>query len=181
MNHEQRLKIGEIWIGLSAMYGKEINKISLKLMLDAIDDLDFVKVEESLNQWAKTSKAGRHPFPAEIRERIYPTMSLDGQANEIASRIRQAISKHGWCNLRAAKDEIGEIGWEIVTRLGGWLYVCENYGVDLNPLTFHAQSRDLAKSLIEANKNSIGEHMAINDGNSNIIKTLEFKIKEIPK
>lgn len=150
-----RFEIGKIWLGLAEMYGKEISTNALTIMLNAIEDLDTEKVIIALNNWARTSKQTRYPLPSEIREIVNPILSTDALAKESSARIQQAISKFGYMQPNLAKEFIGEIGWNVVERFGGWVYICENHGVDLNPLTFLAQARDLAKAQIELGQNKL--------------------------
>lgn len=150
MNQQERQIVGENWLGLAQMYGKDLQPMTLKIMLDAVDDLEASSVVNALHEWTRTSKSSRHPLPAEIRTIVKPELSPDAVANEAASRIRAAIAKHGWANPTEAREYIGDLGWKIVERCGGWLYICENHGVELNPLTFHAQARDQAKAIIES-------------------------------
>lgn len=148
----ERSTVGEHWLGLSQMYGREIPRMALKIMLDSVADLPASEIIKALENWAKTSKLNRHPLPGEVRELLSGELSVDAKANEAANRIRQAIGDYGWCNPGEARDFIGELGWSVVIRCGGWAYVCENHGSELNPLTFHAQARDSAKSILESAK-----------------------------
>jgi hypothetical protein len=52
------------------------------------------------------------------------------------------VPKVGYCNAGQAEKYIGPDGWRIVQRQGGWTYICENLGRNLNPGTFQAQLRD---------------------------------------
>ncbi|WP_289460478.1 hypothetical protein, partial [Klebsiella pneumoniae] len=70
------------------------------------------------------------------------------KAQEVSGRIREAISKFGYANQQDAREYIGSLGWKVVERFGGWIYLCENHGLDLNPLTFFAQARDSVISII---------------------------------
>lgn len=146
MNREERVRVGETWLGLAQMYGREIPRAALTLMLNAVDDLDADAILVAFETWAKTSKQNRHPLPADLREIVSPVVDDDTLARDAASRIVQAISKFGWCNSQAAKEFIGELGWHVVGRNGGWSYICENFGLGLDPGVFQAQARELAKS-----------------------------------
>jgi hypothetical protein len=149
MNSQERVKVGEFWIGLAQMYGKDIPQIALKIMLDAVSDISGNEIMIALEEWSKNSKQNRHPLPGELREILRKELSIDAKANESANKIRQAITKFGWPEPDKAKEFMGDLAWAIVIRFGGWQYICQNHGVDLNPLTFHAQARDSAKSILE--------------------------------
>ena len=144
-----RARIGETWLAIAEMNGRVISQNALRLMLDAVSDLKSDAVLNALNVWVKTTKQNRHPTPAEIRELVSPQVNDDALAREAAIRIQQAIAKYGYMGGEDAEAFIGEIGWQVVRRFGGWRYICENHGIELNPLTFHAQARDIAKTQIE--------------------------------
>ena len=149
MNLEQRKTVGVTLSYLCEYYNKTLSKPALSMMVEDLSDLPFEEVMKAIQSVRRDPKITQFPLPAKIREIINPTQSLDGIANETASRIRAAITKFGWPNPEDAKSYIGDLGWKIVERAGGWMYVCENHGLDLNPLTFHAQARDQAKALVE--------------------------------
>ncbi len=144
MTTQERAVVGENWYGLAQMYGRDIPRTALKLMLDSVDDLSASAIVGALNHWAKASKQNRPPLPAEIRELVRPEeyISVEAQAREIAARICGAIPKYGWCNSNEARAFIGEIGWLAIERQGGWRYLCENMGIAIQPGTFQAQIRD---------------------------------------
>lgn len=181
LSSEEKKEITRIYDLTCKAFDKSLDRDVLKLQIEDLSDLDFNAIVQALHEYRKNPKNSFWPKANKIREIINPQFSPEAQANVIASKIREAISRHGWSNKNAAMELIGPIGWEIVERSGGWNYVCENHGLDLNPLTFHAQARDLAKSLIENNKTNTSSHLSLESGKSDVLKTLEFKIKEIPK
>jgi len=70
----------------------------------------------------------------------------DAEAKEVISRIVYAIAKIGYVNPDRARVYVGELGWKIVERRGGWEAIC---GIEEKDLTsFTAQCRDLAKSIL---------------------------------
>jgi hypothetical protein len=146
MNQQEKIKVGEMWIGLAQMYGKDIPAVVMKLMLDAISDLDAMRVLQCMNHWAMNSKIGRHPLPAEIREFVFPKLDPKDAGREVALRIREAVTKYGWNNATPAREHIGESGWGVIERMGGWLHICENLGAEIQETTFMAQCRDAVES-----------------------------------
>lgn len=149
MNQRERVMIGELWISLSQVYGKDISKSAIGLMLSAVEDLPFAAVESVMRDWVRTTKLGRHPNPAEIREKISPPVDQRSQAIEAATRVIASVSKFGWNNGREARAYIGELGWRAVERIGGWPYLCSNLGVGLSITTVQAQVRDLCESTLK--------------------------------
>lgn len=148
MNGTERVAIGELWLGLAAMYGREIPRAALSLMLNAIADLDAARVELAMNEWVKSSKNRMHPLPGDIRAMVEPVVDIDSAAREIAGRITGAITKFGWCNARDAEISIGEAGWRVVQLWGGWMSLCQNHGLKIDPNAFYAQAREQAKSCL---------------------------------
>lgn len=143
MTQQERIKIGELWIGLANMYGKEITKKALSIMLSSVSDLDPDVVIVALEEWPMKSKLGRHPFPVEIREAVAPKAETKDLAITTAARIKDAIGRFGWCNEEQAKSFIGNDSWIFVERWGGWSYLCQNLGVTIPETTFLAQCRDI--------------------------------------
>lgn len=143
------IKLTEIAVG----YGKEFPKEQAKIYINALVNYLPNTLENyllALNRYISDQKNKFFPTPFQLRNYLENKPSIDTLANETASRIRSAITKFGWPNPEGAKEYIGDLGWKIVERNGGWLSLCENHGLVLNPQTFHAQSRDLAKSMIES-------------------------------
>ncbi|MBL0233214.1 MAG: hypothetical protein IPQ08_06075 [Chitinophagaceae bacterium] len=90
MTEKERIKVGEYWLGLAMMYGKELPKTSLKIMLDSINDLNADDILIALDEWVRISKVGRHPYPPEIRLAVKKELSPESKALEVATRIRSA-------------------------------------------------------------------------------------------
>lgn len=148
MNRDERMAVGKMWLALAEMHGREISQPALSLMLDAVSDLDGNKILVAMKEWAKNSKHSRHPLPGDLRQSLDPAGDPDANAREAASRIIAAVSKYGYNNPKLAEKFIGELGWHVVSRFGGWMYVCENLGTTLDITSFQAQARDVAKATI---------------------------------
>jgi hypothetical protein len=155
MTQQERIRIGELWMGLAQMYGKEIPRPALSIMLNAVADLDAVKIEKALNDWAMTSKLSRHPLPADIREIIQPTMDPSHEAQECVSLIFESIRQFGWADPLGAKEHMGELAWGIVVSHGGWTNLCQNLGTEISESTFRAQARDLAIARITSGRRGL--------------------------
>lgn len=68
-------------------------------------------------------------------------------ANEVASKLCSALSKYGPDSWERARDYIGELGWLVASKLGGWSYLCQTL-TNSEMQIFRAQARDLAKTQI---------------------------------
>ncbi len=150
MIQKDRDAIAIKWGVVSAVFGVDLSKAALTMLVNAVSDLNPDAVLRALDEWVKTAKQRRAPMPAEIRELCTPQISPDAQAREAAARIPDAIKRHGYNWPDRAREYIGELGWSVVQRFGGWEHVCQYHGTpEMNAQTFYAQARDLARSHIE--------------------------------
>jgi hypothetical protein len=152
MNQEMRTAIANAIRVTGKYYGKDIDLEVLTMMVDDLVDLPVTDVLKAYGDYRRDPKMKFFPMPSAIREMIQPTVSDDARAKEIASRVREAVSKFGWSNPVEAEVYVGSIGWTLVQRFGGWLHICENLGLNIPETTFLAQVRDLAKSQLELGK-----------------------------
>jgi hypothetical protein len=149
MKNEQKARIAQIWAMLAAYYRTKLDDAVLMMYAEDVSDLDFESVQSALSGYRKNPKNKFMPMPAQIREMIQPlSVDPDSASREIAARITAAIPKFGWCNGQEAREYIGEVGWSVVQRQGGWAYVCEHHGMNIDPTSFQAQVRELAKSTL---------------------------------
>jgi len=98
------------------------------------------------------------PSVAALRQYVLPEQSDDQLAVDVASRVFQAVSDIGYSNQTAARAFIGDLGWLAVNKYGGWIYICENLGKEIQITSFQAQIREISKSIIYKAK------MGIEDG-----------------
>lgn len=156
LNQNERNSLAQQLLNLSIFYGKfDLTKEQISTYISVLENhfkKDFNVLSGALENYSKDSKNKFFPAPANLTQYLNPESSPDSLSNEIASKIRQAISEIGYVSPSRAKLFVGDIGWQVVQRSGGWQYLCENHGASLSPLTFYAQSRDTAKSIIENNK-----------------------------
>lgn len=115
------------------LYDRELSKYGYEKLCHVAED--FI-----------TKRKTRDPFPsiADFKSVFEPPVNAEDEAIEASSRIIQAISKFGWCNANDAREFIGELGWRVVERFGGWMRVCETVTPD-NVTTLHAQFRNISR------------------------------------
>lgn len=159
----------------ASYYGRTLSPQVLAMYVEDLEDLPPADVIATYKAWRRNPKNTQFPLPAQIRGIIQPEVDPDSAAREIASRIVGAISKCGWSQPKAAQEYMGDIGWEIVRRNGGWEHVCQHHGVSIDPGTFHAQSRDIAKSMLIHDPHSMAK--AISGGVDQ--KALGAGVKEL--
>lgn len=139
-------ELKEIIILTASYYNRTLSEPVLNMYAEDLEDLDPRAVVQAYKAWRQNPKNTQFPLPAQIRGLINPEIDEDVIAKTAASRIIEAVARFGWCNSQDARAHIGELGWSVVSRFGGWSYVCENMGRELNITTFQAQARDLAKA-----------------------------------
>jgi hypothetical protein len=151
MTPDERKEIARVIAATAVYYGRQMSQDVLSMMLDDLEDLKAFEVKRAYGEYRRNPKNRQMPLPAQIREMLEPQIDPDSAAREIAARITAAIPKFGWCNGADARVYMGEVGWSVIERQGGWSYVCQHHGLDLDPSSFQAQVRELAKSTLVHN------------------------------
>lgn len=177
MNQRERTHLAEQWAGLAQMYGRELNKTSLKIMIDAVEDLELKDVICAFTEWVKTSKQSRYPLPADIRQIVQPETDDKSLAIVLARKLDKAISTHGynweegyfgangnyWEGAMRAQfpsfkeavlSELGPIGWATIRLKGGWKQTCQSAN-EMEEGMFIAQTRDLVQSNMELERQGV--------------------------
>lgn len=153
MNQDERDIFGKTLTAVAFLYGHEFPKERASMFITALCDFIPATLDEylkALRRYTEDSKNRNFPNPSQLRPYLRPELSIEAKANEAAYRIRSAITKFGWAQPIEAKEYMGDLGWTIVERSGGWQHLCQNHGVDIDPLIFHAQARESAKAIIES-------------------------------
>lgn len=178
MNQHDRDALGRVLTEIAFGFDYDLPKHKASIFIDLLIKYHPAELQEYLNAielYVSDRKNTKFPSVFLLKTYLDKTLSSDAAGNEIASRIRHAISSIGWISPDKAREYIGEVGWMVVIRAGGWQYICENHGTELNPMTFFAQSRESAKSILEQDKKGIlNQPIQIESSGSNIIK-LAFK------
>ena len=150
MTNEQKQKLAMTLGVMGEYYSRQFSAPALRMMIDDLSDLSFDAVETSINQWRRDPKCKGFPMPSDIRARILPnTESPEDVGRIIAAKILERTRLDGYTNADRAKERIGELGWLVVQRMGGWQKLCEDIGPH-NENTFHSRLRDLAVSLYKS-------------------------------
>ena len=141
-------RIVALWAALGEYYRQPISDLVLKMYEQDVSDLPPEQVERALTEYRRSPKNRFPPLPANVRELVEPAINDDQLAVETAARIVTAISKFGWNNPVPAKAFMGEVGWAVVEKQGGWENVCANTKASEIGI-FQAQVRELAKVQIK--------------------------------
>lgn len=155
LTQAERDSLAKEIFSMAALYGHSVTLENVRQFIDILQKFSpgtYQEYMKAFTRFATDKKNQRFPIPAQIIALMGDQLSVETQAVECASRIRAAVGKFGWAQPTEAKNYIGDLGWLVVGRSGGWTYLCENLGASLSVLTYQAQARELAKSLLEQNK-----------------------------
>lgn len=177
MTPEQRSAIAKEIQLCGFIYNREIKREVLTMLIDTLVDLPFEEVLQAFQIYRNDPANKFFPNPAQIRAIILPEPSRDVVANEIAARIREAITRFGHMGGGEAKDFLGEGGWRIVLRFGGWVYLCENLGLGIDVGTFYSQVRELAKAHVELDRAGVLDQPI--ELNNNSAKQINSMVKQL--
>lgn len=134
----------------------QTNQTMLRVYDQAVRPYGYVKALFALEKIMMENKTWQMPTPRQIIDAIEQKPSKNSEAIEVVGRIFQAIERVGYANSERAREYIGELGWQVVKRFGGWSYITSQMGVELDPSTSRAQMREAALSIME-----ISEHRSI--------------------
>lgn len=151
MKMEERAILGRLIVTMGVYYNRPLNRDVVSLMVNDLADLPLNEVMNGYDEYRRNPKNNHFPLPGAIRAIVEPKTDEDAQAKEAAARIVHAITKYGYVNRNAARGYIGELGWSVVEKQGGWQHLCENAQTDQMGM-FQAQARELAKVQIQMAK-----------------------------
>lgn len=140
-------ELKKLLIGLAETFGTTLSEQRMAIYVEILKNQPLMEVQRAINEILTDSRYKFFPLPAVILEHIAPPLNTDHDAIESANRIVQAIANFGYYQAEGAKRFIGELGWLVVEREGGWEGLCESLTTDQIP-TRKAQWRELAKALI---------------------------------
>lgn len=150
MTTQQKIRL--MILNAMELYGRNPSENMVLIFETAFSELDPDKTLRTIERWLMNEKVMFSP--ADIKQIVNPEPSTEDLALHTAMRIKEAITKFGWPNGNEARAYVGESGWRVVLRFGGWDYVCKNLGIELPEGVFIAQCRDVLKT--EINFGDIG-------------------------
>lgn len=148
MSPQERQSLKVLWVKLSAYYQFPLRDEVLEMYVEDLEGLPAELIGAAMQEYRRNPKNTRVPLPAQIRALCEPQVDDDSLAREAASRIVSAVRTIGYPSPGSAREYIGELGWKVVERNGGWMSLCQNLMEDQIG-TFQAQARDLAKAQIQ--------------------------------
>jgi len=142
---------------LAKLSSFEMDEAILELYWRYMSELPPTLILEALEE-AILDTGSKSMFPSAKRLRSYvdPVVSIDDRGDQIARLISSCITKHGynWPQKdrswpSEAITELGKEGWEVVSRVGGWIKVHQESCV-MDQGHFHAQIKKTAISTLRA-------------------------------
>jgi hypothetical protein len=139
-------------VSLAVISGRELSGPAVTAYYEALSDLPQFEVLNLLKNWLKTSR--HFPHPADIREKLKPEITDDDDAQDVANSVIAAVSRCGYTNPDRAKEHVGTLGWEVITRMGGWKHICETMTQE-NEGFMRAQIRDYTTTISKRAKRGV--------------------------
>ena len=183
MNAQQKLDIKKRIVNAATYYTKPMNSEVVEMYMNVLSGFEFGELCDAINKYAMK---GKFMFTvADLIAIMRPEPDDEAVAREVASKITKAITKFGWSNSHDAREFVGELGWKVVERKGGWNYICQNHGHILDSTTFEAQARELVKTEIKSTNNpyykemleGISSGMSLNEAIQKSESTIEERKK----
>jgi len=128
---------------LAAIYGKSLSPAAIAMYASDLLEVGADKALPALEVCRRKMRS--FPTIADVLAEI-PGAVVDelDVARDIGNRIWDAIGRFGWTNQARAQEFLGEMGWSVVERMGGWQNLCTMDSEERG--TFVAQARDFAMS-----------------------------------
>jgi hypothetical protein len=151
---EKLIALKKLIVGLAAYYGHPLDEFVVGMYAEDLVDLPIGDIARAVREIRLDPANTRFPLPAVIRAKASASTNDTDIARDVAARIYKAIGRHGHNWSEKDKNwpsepiaELGEAGWEVVKRLGGWYRMCEFSG-EVSAGIFLAQVRDLTESTL---------------------------------
>lgn len=140
----------KIFIGkLAEAFGTQLTPGRVATYCEALAELQGRDLDALYRAILRTSSR----FPS-VKEVFDAAETNETGGTLIANKIHEAVGRFGWNNAQEAAQWLGPQCWNIVQRLGGWPYLCENMNAR-NVHMFVAQTRDLVKEVDYTEKTDI--------------------------
>lgn len=143
-------EIKALLVMLAEYYQKTLTDNQVRMYAEDLSEFPFEEVSRAMDSYRKNPNNKFFPIPAQLVEIMRPGVDDQSEAVEVSGRIWEAIGKFGRDAPARAKSFVGEVGWHVVQRMGGWAAVCEVIAEDGG--IFRAQMREIAKSAMIRSK-----------------------------
>ena len=150
---ELKEKLGEIIFALGEYYNKPLTADQIDMYSEDLLVLSPEELTFAVKKYRTIESNTFFPLPAALIALVRPKENTDLDiAREVSARIIESVSRFGSYRIKDAKKYIGELGWKVVERQGGWNTVCSELNED-NKATRQAQMRDLTLSIMKMSLN----------------------------
>lgn len=165
MNHTEKEFITMLE-ALADMTGMKATPFIMGFYADNLRAFRWERVNKALLGFMEDAR--KFPTVAEVKEKlgILPVkpVTAEDNAREAVSRIWEAMRTCGWNRPKEAQAFIGELGWKVVERYGGWSAVTDLEEDQRMGIT--AQMRDLAISLQKFSSHGINTGPTLPESNA---------------
>lgn len=144
LTQQQEFKLAIV--GLAEYYGTGMTENRLKMFYEDLSVLNFDELKKAIMLYRQNPEFKFMPLPAQLIAIIRPHVDPIDDARDVANLILDAVSRFGWTNPESARNHIGQLGWEVVNRMGTWQHLCETLSND-NEGMYRAQIRDYAQTV----------------------------------
>jgi hypothetical protein len=146
---EHLKKLNKLVLENLVFYDAPVNEQKVKMFAAELADLPIERLAQAFAAFRQEKGRRQMPMPADLRARVQPTsVSDESIAIEAVSRVVTAISKFGPYRQADAKEYVGELGWAVVHRQGGWQEVCQVEIVGV----FQSQALKVARAVLEQSR-----------------------------
>ena len=139
------MQIKKLLIGLAEYFEKALTPGQLSMYSEDLEEFTLEEIGLAIQAVRRNPAQKFFPLPASLREEIVG--NARDEALEASNRILEGMTRFGYTNPERAKQFIGELGWRVVEREGGWQYLCQRVQGDDLPI-LKAQWRELAAATI---------------------------------
>lgn len=181
LNQNERNILSKKLLEIAILYGKEITPEFISMFISSMDNyfkMTLEKYFDALEKYTSDSKNKFFPTPILLREYLDPKLDESDNAKLLSLKINESVSRFGHSNYELAMNYIGPIGKRIVERFGGWNYLCENLGSNIQVGTFIAQSREVIVSMQKEKICFENEQIEYNNDSMKLAKSI---IKDLVK
>jgi len=148
-----REALGEIVFALGEYYDKKLTATQIEMYVEDLMVLTPDELVFAIKKYRTIPENHFFPLPAKLIALVTPKENSELDiGREVSGRIIQAVSKFGHNNSMEACKFIGDLGWKVVHRNGGWAAICSELNEN-NKGIMQAQMRDLAISIMRMSTN----------------------------
>lgn len=119
-----RVEYAKALIALAEYYNRPLTELQIAMYVEDLLVLSLEELNEAILIYRKNPRNTFFPIPSKLIECVRCSGDPESEATEAAARLIGAVSRYGYVNPREASEYIGEIGWSVVNRMGGWRNVC---------------------------------------------------------